>query len=105
MGRPIPLLNAATATGRGAVAAITGDAVAVQAWISGGTATIVVRGSNDPRAASAPDQAAWDTLATFTLSGANDQAAIRDIVPFGYLTAEVSAVGGGAAVSAVLAEA
>lgn len=102
MARTTRMLNAATATGLGAVAVLGESAnITVQAWITAGSATVVIKGSNDPLALTDPANAAWDSIATLELAGTNDQAAFRDILPFERLVAEVTAVSGGA-VSAVL---
>lgn len=103
MARVTQLLLNAIATGAGPVAQPSDDTLSVQAWIDTGTATVVVQASNDDRAAGlTPDAAAWDDIATISLSGANDQEAMRDVVPFRFLRANVTAVSGGAKVNAAM---
>ena len=102
--RTLPLLTNATATGKGGTVAPEAPFISVQAWLSsaGGSATVLIKGSNDPRAFNDPANAALDTIATFTLSGASDQAGFRDAVPYKHVLAEVTAIAGGAIVNSNL---
>lgn len=102
--RTLPLLTNATATGKGPAVSPEDSAISVQAWLTaaGGAATVLIKGSNDPRAFSDAGNAALDTIATITLTGASDQGGWRDIVPYKHVLAEVTAISGGAIVNSVL---
>lgn len=105
MSKTLMLLDAATVAGAGLVQNPTSDKRTYQARLSaaGGTATVTMQVSNDPLAAGeTPDTAAWETLGTINLSGANDHGGFSSDAPWTYTRANMSSPTGSASVSAWL---
>ena len=75
-----------------------------QAWLSaaGGTATVVIEVSNDPRAESDPASAAWQELGSISLSGANDKAGFTSDAPWFYVRGRLAVPTDAASVSAAM---
>lgn len=87
------LLDAATATGAGTASELDALDHTYTAWLTsaGGTATVDIEVTNDPRAKTDPSNAAWGTLATFSLSGASDDAAFKAEAKWRYVRANCTA--------------
>lgn len=105
------LASDATKTGFYAGVAIKAPVI-FHAWIdgsSGVTGTLLLYGSNDPRALTTPDVAAAQLIATVTFTGTGtgplappESEIVYVSVPYGYFFIEISAISGtNAAISIV----
>lgn len=79
--------------------------VTVQGWLdaTGGTAAVAVEVSNDPRAETAPASAAWLTMATIGLTGANNSDGFSQDATWAFMRLRIDSISGGAKVTAYVA--